>query len=680
MSPSKPGDAAQRVAALRAEIRRHDRLYYVDAAPQISDRAYDALLRELQELEQQHPALITADSPTQRVGGQPLDHFPSVRHARPMLSIDNTYSADELREFDRRVQSALGTPPAYIVDPKIDGVAVSLRYEGGALVLGATRGDGVTGDDITANLKTIRSIPLQLDGEDWPATLEVRGEVFWPRAAFDATNQRRIAAGDEPFKNPRNGTAGTLKQLDPRVVAERGLAFLCHGFGAIDPPLADVATHHALLERVRGWGIPTSPLTQGCADIDAVIALVERWDAQRSALDYATDGLVVKIDSLAQREELGTTSKAPRWCIAYKFAAEQAFSRVHSVDLQVGKLGTITPVANLEPVELAGTTVRRASLHNFDQVRRLDLHVGDLVTVEKAGEIIPQVVAVDAAQRPPGATPITPPTRCPECDGEVMQDEGGVYLRCINPACPAQRVERLKFFCGRGQMDIDGAGAKLVEQLVETGLAHTYVDLYRLDARRDALIALDRMGAKSVDNLLAGIAASKQRPLARVLAALNIRHVGGNTAELLADHFGDIDALAAADAAALQAVDGIGPEVATALRNWLDSATGQGTIRDLKEVGVNLTQPRTRTAPDRQPLAGKTLVVTGTLPNYSRTEIEQRIKDLGGKAASSVSKKTDYVLAGDAAGSKLEKARKLGVQVLTEAEFDALVTAASDGS
>ena len=674
MSKASAEAARRRAAELRSEIRRHDRLYYTEAKPEISDEQYDALLRELVALETEHPQLVTADSPTRRVGERPLEGFEHVAHAIPMLSVDNTYSAEELREFDGRVRRGLGeTAFDYVVDPKIDGVAVTLRYEGGQFVVGATRGDGRTGDDITQNLRTIRSVPLALDGDDWPAVLEVRGEVFWPRADFDRTNEQRIADGQEPFKNPRNATAGTLKQLDSKLVAQRGLVFQAHGYGMIEPFPAKVALHTELFDRFKTWGIPTSPFARECVDIDAVAAFVDEWAERRGRIDYETDGLVVKVNQLALREELGTTSKAPRWCIAYKYAAEQAETRLVSVDFQVGKLGTVTPVANLEPVELAGTTVRRATLHNFDQVRRLNLHMGDMVVVEKAGEIIPQVVRVVEEQRAKRAAAVEPPAACPACGGEVVQDEGGVYLRCINPACPAQIVERLKYFCGRDQMDIDGAGAKLVEALHEQGLVSSYAELYRLRERRDALLELERMGEKSADNLLAGIEASKQRPLARVLAALNIRHVGASTAELLAEHFGDMDALAGASEGDLQAVEGVGPEMAASVRQWFESESGQATIAELKAVGVNMAQPRTAHASAKRVLEGKTLVVTGKLEKYGRKEIEARIKELGGKAAGSVSKKTDYLVAGADAGSKLEKARKLGVEVLSEAEFEALV-------
>lgn len=670
---SRAADDAQRILFLREELRRHDYLYFVLSRPEISDEQYDRLMRELVDLESQHPELRTADSPSQRVSEKPTEGFEHVTHSQPMMSVDNTYSPEELREFDARIRKILETASyEYVVDPKVDGVAVALRYENGKLVLGATRGDGLVGDDITQNVRAIRSIPLTLRGDDWPAILEVRGEVYWPRAAFDAYNQKLIAAGEEPFKNPRNATAGTLKNLDPRLSAERKLAFVTHGLGAIDPPPRIWRKFTDILDRLRDWALPTSTHTHICRDIEEVIVFVADWDSKRRELAYETDGLVIKINDLNQRDLLGVTSKSPRWCIAYKYAAQQAQTRVLSVDFQVGKLGTITPVANLDPVLLAGTTVKRASLHNFDQVARLDLHIGDLVTVEKAGEIIPQVVAVDTAKRPPDAQPIHPPQKCPACGEEVVKDEGGVYLRCVNDACPAQIVERLRFFCGRDQMDIEGAGEVLVQQLIDAGLVKSHADIFRLAQRRDDLLKLERMGEKSVDNLLAGIETSKTRPLARVLAALNIRHVGATTAELLADHFADADAILAADEDTLQQVEGIGPEVAASVRAWFSSDYGRRTIHELAQVGVNLKQPRRQRA-TTGPLVGRTVVVTGTLEKYSRSQIEQLIKDHGGKPSGSVSKKTDYLVAGAEAGSKLEKAKELGVKVLSERDFEALL-------
>ncbi len=752
--------AEKRILELREEIAQHDHRYYVLAQPTISDREYDALFSELKGLEGAHPELITPDSPTQRVGGAPLSEFSQVRHAVPMLSIDNTYNEQELREFDDRVRRGLGGELyEYVVDPKIDGVAVSLRYEEGRLVLAATRGDGTTGDDITQNARTIRSIPLRLrdsrqprsesprapaaepaapaapastasrgrsEGEptlfetqgspgpttpsdisnlksqrsdhrseadegasprhprsetgdlrfEIPRVLEVRGEVYWPLRDFNRFNQVRRDAGEPTFANPRNATAGTLKLLDSRIVAERGLAFSAHGFGQIEPLAFE--TQHELFAALSAWGFPVNPYFHRCRSIEEVLAFIHEFDQKRSQIEYATDGVVIKVDSLHQRDALGTTSRFPRWCIAYKYAAERARTRLVSVTFQVGKLGTITPVANLEPVLLAGTTVKRASLHNFDQIERLGVREGDYVFVEKAGEIIPQVVEVDAEARGPDTRPIEPPATCPECDSDTVRDEGGVFLRCVNPSCPAQLKERLRYFCGRDQMDVEGMGYALVEQLVDRGWVHTFGDLYRLPERAGELAEMvfaptekappRRLGAKNAEKLLAGIEASRQRPLARLLAALGIPHVGVSTALLLAEHFGSMDALRAADPEALQKIPGVGPELAQSVHSFLQSESGRRLIDDLASVGVNMTQPKREVA-GHQPLAGKTIVVTGTLQHYSRKGIQDLITSLGGHAAGSVSKKTDFVVAGAEAGSKADKARELGVEVIDEEEF-----------
>jgi DNA ligase (NAD+) len=663
--------AEREIAELREKINHHDYLYYVEGKPEISDREYDRLFDRLKELEAAHPALVSADSPTQRVGGKPIEGFTHVTHAVPMLSIDNTYNEAEVREFDGRVAKGLGGDPyEYIVDPKIDGVSASLRYEDGVLVLGATRGDGRTGDDITANVKTIRAIPLRLRGKDWPSVLEVRGEVHWPREAFDAFNAKREKEGEELFANPRNATAGTLKQLDSKIVAGRGLAFMAHGFGEIEG--VEFETMSEFLAALRRWGIPTNPHTRMCKNVDEVLRFIEEWESKRHALGYETDGLVVKINRLDQRETLGATSRYPRWCIAYKYAPEQAESVLRSVDFQVGKLGTITPRAVMDPMQLSGTTVRHATLHNFDQVERLDVRIGDTVVVEKAGEIIPQVIRVVTEKRPTSAKKIVPPAKCPVCGGEVVKDEGGVYIRCINPSCDAQIKERLKYFCGRDQMDIEGAGEVMVEQLVDSGLVHQYAGLYKLKDKRDKLVGLERMGEKSADNLLAGIEQSKKRPLARVMAAMNIRHVGAATAELIAEHFGDMEKIAEATEEQLQDVEGVGPELAKSIRTFFQSTAGRQTWQALRDAGVNMKQPRAKRTGDL-PLAGKTLVVTGTLEKFERKEIERLIKDLGGKATGSVSKKTDFVVAGESAGSKLDKARELGVKVVDEKEFLKLI-------
>lgn len=664
-------DIKHEIERLRDEIRRHDHLYYVLAKPEISDREYDRLYDQLKKLEAEHPELVTPDSPTQRVGGRPLEGFTQIRHAVPMLSIDNTYTEGEVREFDERVRKGLGGEgPTYVVDPKIDGVAISLRYEDGRLTQAATRGDGEVGDDITQNARTIRSIPLRLTGRDAPERLEARGEVYWPRSDFARFNAERAKKGEPTFANPRNATAGTLKQLDSQIVAQRGLAFFAHSFGDVRPLNAE--TQHELFQQFARWGLPVNPHARQFKHIDEVCTFIREWESQRLELDYETDGLVIKVDRLDQRDALGSTSRSPRWCIAFKYAAERAESKLKDVRFQVGKLGTITPVANLEPVHLAGTTVKSASLHNFDQIERLGVMIGDTVLVEKAGEIIPQVVQVVAEKRPKDAKPIAPPTRCPSCGEPVTRQEGLVALRCENPACPAQVKERIRYFCGRDQMDIEGVGPALAEQLVDSGLVKDAGDLYALHKRRDDLIALERMGEKSADNLLASIDESKKRPLARLLTALNIPQVGASTGDLLAEHFGDMDKLMEADEEKLQEIEGIGPEMAASIREFFANKAARHLIERLREAGVNMKQPRRHVAA-HQPLAGKTLVVTGTLEKYSRKEIQDLIVEMGGKASGSVSRKTDYVVAGAEAGSKLDKARELDVKVLTEKEFNKLI-------
>ena len=663
---------AERMERLREQLRHHDYLYYVLAQPEISDREYDRLMEDLKKLEAKHPELVAPDSPTQRVGGEPIAGFQQVRHALPMLSIDNTYSREELREFDARVAKALGRQSyRYVVEPKIDGVAASLRYEKGRLVQAATRGDGRTGDDITTNARTIKSIALRLQagGKPPPGVLEVRGEVYWPREAFAAFNAARKAAGEETFANPRNGAAGTLKQLDPRIVAERNLAFVAHGFGTVEPMPARCDSE--LSELLRQWGVPVAPQLGPCDSVDQVAQIIDDWAEKRYELPYETDGMVVKVDSFAQREDLGETTKYPRWAIAYKYQAERAETVLREVSFQVGRLGTITPVAHFEAVHISGTNVVNATLHNFDQVRRLDVRVGDTIVVEKAGEIIPQVVQVMTAKRSRSAKPVEPPKHCPACKGPVTRDEGGVYLRCANPECPAQIKERLGFFAGRGQMDIEGLGEALVEQLVDTGLVRHFGDLYRL--KKDQLVELERMGEKSAENLVNGIAQSKGRGLARLLAGLGIRHVGGRVAELLADHFGDIDKLAAAGEEEISQVEGIGPVIASAVRQFFASPRARELIRDLKTVGVKTAVQRAARPAGPLPLEGKSVVVTGTLEHYSRTEIEETIRRCGGKATSSVSQNTDFVLVGEDPGSKADKARQLGVKIVTEKEFREMI-------
>ncbi len=666
------------VETLRREIRRHDELYYQQAKPEISDQQYDALLRKLTDLESAHPELVTPDSPTQRVGGKPLQSFASVRHAMAMISIDNTYSEGEVREFDQRVRKLLDAESdhsvySYVCEPKIDGVSLSLRYENGILIQASTRGDGETGDDVTQNARTIHDIPLRLhdpkptgrDG-DFPATippvLEVRGETFLTRQQFVVINQRQEAMGEEAYANPRNTAAGTLKLLDPRTVAERKLRFLPHGQGVVEG--FAFSTYLQWLQYLKAVGFPVSEYIAPAKDISAVLEFIRHFDSVRKNLPYDTDGVVVKLDSLAQRRQLGTTSRAPRWCIAFKYQPEQAETQLARVVFQVGKTGTITPVAEFEPpVFISGTQVYRASLHNFDEIARKDIRLHDRVIVQKAGEVIPYVVGMVAARRPADAVIIEPPATCPSCKAPVTRDGG--FVRCGNLACPAQREERILFFGARDQMDIENLGPAVVQQLMARGLVAAIPDLYRL--KLEDVASLERMGEKSAANLIAAIAESKSRGLERLLGGLGILHVGVRTAEDIAEHFSSVQALAEASVADFQNVEGVGEVVAKSMHRFLHEQGGMELLRELELLGVKTTPARVRQT--NGPLAGKTVVVTGKLRHYARHEIKSLIESLGGKAGESVSKNTTLVVAGEDAGSKLEKARKLGVEVIDEAEF-----------
>jgi DNA ligase (NAD+) len=654
----------KRIEQLRNEIREHDYLYYVLNRPKISDRRYDRLFAELKALEGADPQFITPDSPTQRVSERPLEGFATVRHAVPMLSMDNTYSADELRAFDERVEKQLGGKDYdYVVELKIDGLAISLRYERGALVTAATRGNGEVGDDVTANVRTIKAVPLVLlGGGKIPDVLEVRGEVYMPTSAFVELNRLRTEAGELAFANPRNAAAGSLKLLDARITAARNLSFFAYATGELSEPLA--GDHHQTLQSLRELGLPVNPDIRKAKDINEAIDICLGWSEKRPKLDYQIDGMVIKINSFEQRGVLGATGRAPRWCISYKFAAEQAETAVESIDVQVGKSGILTPVANLTPVQLAGTTVKRASLHNFDELNRLDVRCGDTVVIEKAGEIIPQVVEVKKTSRPAGTMCFKAPKKCPICGSAVAKDEDGVYIRCLNPNCSGQLKERLKYFAGRGQMDIENLGTALIEQLVEAGLVENFADLYKL--QKSELISLERMAEKSAANVIDAIEESKTRPLWRFVAALGIRHIGGHSAQILAEHFGSIEALMEAGQEELAAVDQIGPAMAKSVYEYFRDAENRSVIDQLLAAGVRPEQPKTQRS---DKLAGKTIVVTGTLENLSRQQAEQAIRQAGAKASSSVSKKTDYVLAGENPGSKLDKARRLGIEVIDEKRF-----------
>ena len=701
----------QKIHKLREELDRHNFLYYVEAKPVISDREYDRLMQELIDLETAHPELRTDDSPSQRVGGEPIDAFRTVEHAVRMMSIDNTYNEEELRAFDERVRRGLdGQLPAYVLEPKVDGVAVSLRYENGALVLAATRGDGRRGDDISANARTIKSIPLRLhDGAKPPDVLEVRGEIYMTNDVFQAINKQRQADGLELFANPRNFTAGTLKQLDPKITAQRKLRFVAHGLGQVEPPMCE--TYWECLQILKKFRIPIGEHVQRCESIDDAIRFIEKFAKMRPQLAYQTDGMVVKVDSFAQRERLGATSKAPRWVIAYKYPSEQLPTVLRDVEWQVGKGGTLTPVARLDPIFIAGTTVSNASLHNIDQIRKLDLHVGDTVVIEKAGEIIPQVVQVVRDKRPRGAKKVEPTKTCPSCGAEaewekmpediaayrclnaacaryferkrVKKDKlpadcptcgkpvehlsAGIDLYCPNPECPAQLKERLRWFTARNQMDIENLGDALIDQLVDRGMVRTFADIYRLT--KEQLLELERMGEKSAQNIVDAVAASRDRGLDRLLAGMGIRHVGNRVSYILAEHFGSLDAIAEASEQELCAINEIGEVIADSVHDFFHSESGKDTIAHLKAVGIDPKMEKRAAASSDLPLAGQTVVVTGSMDKFDRKEIEDLIVQLGGKASGSVSKKTSFVVAGEAAGSKLEKAKSLGVPVLTEQEF-----------
>jgi DNA ligase (NAD+) len=662
--------AAREIDGLREEIERHNRLYYVDATPIISDHDYDLLMKRLEALEAEHPDLASPDSPTQRVGGLPLDQFRTVDHAVPMLSIQNTYDFTEVREWDQRVRRGLnpGEPVRYDVELKVDGVAVSLRYEAGKLTLGATRGDGARGDDVTANIRTVRGVPRSL-GAGAPAVLEVRGEVYMTNAEFLRLNELRESAEEPPFANPRNSTAGSLKLLDPRLCGARRLRFVAHGIGQTVG--LEASSYAEIQAKLKAWGFPITPNHASYDAIEDVIAHAERWRTLRAGLDFQTDGLVVKVDDLAQRDRLGTTSKSPRWLIAFKYAPEQAETRVLAIGVQVGKTGKLTPVADLAPVLLAGTTVKRATLHNADEIARKDVRVGDLVVIEKAGEIIPQVIEVKREARDGSETPFEFPSVCPSCGAPATRAPGEVDFRCSNPPslCTEQLKEAVRWFAHRDAMDIDGLGIKLIEQLVDRGLVRSLADLYRLD--ESTLAELDRMGKKSAKNLVEAIAASRHRPLDRFLTGLTIRHVGTRGAEILAERFGTLEAIQAASLAELEGVPEIGPVVALSVFDFFQHEVHRDLLEQLRAVGVAPEPVRpVAQATGRLPLAGKTIVLTGTLPKRTRPEAEALIKRLGGKVTGSVSKSTSLLLAGDEAGSKLEKARALRIPIIDEAELE----------
>ncbi len=661
-------DHVKRASWLCEEIEKHNRLYYQEAKPEISDKEYDKLLKELVDLEKKHPELANANSPTQRVGGAPIDGFVTLKHRLPMLSIDNTYSPSELKEFDKKVCKALGKEkPSYIVELKIDGVAISLIYENGILTAGVTRGDGEKGDDVTQNLKTVGGVPLKLNTKKPPALLEVRGEVYMARANFARINEQRVKEGLDKFANPRNSAAGSLKLLDPKLCAGRKLSLFAYAIGAMEG--IAVQSQSETLKLLHDFGFPVNPNATKFNSIDDVIAHCDSWNEKRHDLPYDTDGMVIKVNDLSQREKLGMTTKSPRWVVAYKFAAEQALTRLLKIELQIGRQGTLTPVAHLEPVHLAGSTVARASLHNDDYLKTKDIRVGDMVVVEKAGEIIPYIVRSEPTLRTGKEKPFVFPKVCPVCGADVVKDAKGAFYRCTGTDCVAQLKRRVRSYAARSAMDIENLGEEIVEQLVDTGLVKTLADIYKLGLNQ--LANLERMGEQSSRNLLDGIAASKSRGLARLLTGLGLKHVGENVADVLARKFISMKAFAQANEDELAAIEGIGPERAASIRGWFANKTNQDLIESLEKAGIKMDES-VATVAASSALAGKSIVVTGTLVKYGREEIERRLRDIGAKASGSVSKKTDYLLAGEKAGSKLEKARELGVRIITEEEFEKL--------
>jgi DNA ligase (NAD+) len=664
-----PPDVVARVQELREQLHYHNYRYYVLDDPVISDAEFDRLLAELQKLEEQYPELVTPDSPTQRVGAPPLEKFESVRHRLPMISLENAFTEAEAREFDQRLKRFLKTDEEfrYVVEPKVDGCAIELVYEQGRFTVGSTRGDGVRGENVTQNLKTIHTIPLQLLKADGvPELLEVRGEVYMDLEEFKKLNQQRLAQGEPAFANPRNAAAGSLRQLDPNVTAARPLKIYCYGVGEVRG--RSFETHWETLQALKAWGFRVNPLIERCLGIDCAIDYHRRLERQRHGLPYEIDGMVIKVDSLALQERLGTKARSPRWALAFKFAATQETTRVLDIQVNVGRTGAITPMAVMEPVEVGGVTVSRATLHNEDEVARKDVRIGDTVLVQRAGDVIPEVVKVIPELRPPGAQPFKMPGHCPVCGTKLVRPEGEKVTRCPNPDCFGALVRAIFHFAGKTAMDIDGLGEKIIAQLVSVGLVRDVADLYRLT--EDDLIPLERFAEKSAQNIVAAIKRSKRPPFWRLLNALGIRFVGEATARVLAQHFQNLEALMAASPEELLAVEGVGEQVAGSIREFFDNPRNREILRKLREAGVQELPPE---APAAGPLAGKTFVFTGGLSRFSREEAKALVTARGGKVSSSVSAQTDYVVVGAEPGSKFAKAKELGVKTLDEEAFEELI-------
>lgn len=668
--PKTPADL--RIRELREAIRRHEERYYVDDDPEISDDAFDRLLHELEALEAEHPELVAPDSPTQRVGGRPVEGFEAVAHLGPMLSLDNAYTEDELEAFDERVRRGAGVESGkvgYVAELKIDGLSIALTYEDARLTRGATRGDGLHGEDVTLNVRTIRAIPLTLAGGP-SGRVEVRGEVYLPRASFERLNRAREEAGEPIFANPRNAAAGTMRHLDPSLVKERRLsAFTYQLVGEAD---GGIRSHAAGLAAMRAWGLPVEPHWQPCADIGSVIAFCRSWASKRRTLGFDTDGVVVKVDNLEIRQRLGATAKFPRWATAFKFPAEQATTLLKSIEVNVGRTGAVTPYAVLEPVRLAGSTISMATLHNEQEVLRRDIRALDTVIIEKGGDVIPKVVRPVLSQRPAGSEPWKMPTHCPMCGSPLHRPEGEVVWRCINESCPALLWRGLVHFASRTAMNIEGLGESLADQLISTHLVRDFADLFHLTA--SALAGLERMGQKSADKLMAEIERSKTRDLSHLIYALGIRHVGEKAASLLARHFRTMNGVLEAPADALQQVPEVGPVVAGAMRAFAAELRNRRLVERLAEAGVNMMSLEEPTAAPSGPLSGRTFVLTGTLARMTREEATAAIERLGGRVAGSVGKHTDRVVAGADAGSKLRKAVALGIEILDEEAFLRLIS------
>ncbi|MGA2533273.1 MAG: NAD-dependent DNA ligase LigA [Candidatus Aminicenantales bacterium] len=658
------GKAKARAEKLRREILGHEKKYYVDNDPQISDAEFDKLVRELKDLEARFPELVTPESPTQRVGEKPVEGFATVTHRTPMLSIDNVYNEEELREFEDRIRKLLPAQPVeYVAELKIDGLGISVVYRGGKFAQAVTRGDGVRGDDVTGNVKTLKSLPLVIEARQ---EVEARGEVYLPFESFRAINRDREEKGEALFANPRNAAAGSIRLLDPREVASRNLSvFLYYLFidGREEP------TQWGALQKLKRLGFKTNSHSRLCRTIDEVLAYFKEWAEKRDRLDYDADGIVIKVNAAAQRETLGFTAKSPRWAVSFKFPARQATTRVKNIVIQVGRTGALTPVAVLEPVKLSGTTISRSTLHNEEELRRKDVRVGDHVLIERSGDVIPQVVSVMKDRRTGKERPFDWPSKCPVCKSAVFKPEGEVISRCVNPSCPAKVRESILHFAGRRAMDIDGLGEALVDQLLGAKLVRAIPDLY--DLTRDSLVELERMGPKSSGNLLDEIGKSKARDLDRVIFALGIRHVGERMAQVLAAHFKSLHALAEAGEEELMKVEDVGPKVAESIRFFFAQPENRELIRRLKNAGLNMSA-RERGAV-RRPLEGQTFVITGTLSGFTREEAQECLEGLGAKVASSVSKNTTSLIAGESPGSKLDKARELGVKIIGEEDFRKLI-------